>query len=134
MTCKHVPSAKKIISELLHSTNVRYSHWSNCLQGSSSSIGAILVGAVLCRIKNQECLQLQPQDQAIPMTAILQQEIRWFDPDKNTTVAWWPLMIISGCNSGTGIAVVNQTLMLIPLQKRHTFIEGDIEHCMILDT
>ncbi len=50
------------------------------------------------------------------------------------TVAWWPLMIISGCNSGTGIAVVNQTLMLIPLQKRHTFIEGDIEHCMILDT
>ncbi len=43
-------------------------------------------------------------------------------------------MIISGCNSGTGIAVVNQTLMLIPLQKRHTFIEGDIEHCMILDT
>lgn len=35
------------------------------------------------------------------------------------TVAWWPLMIISGCNSGTGIAVVNQTLMLIPLQKRH---------------
>jgi hypothetical protein len=43
-------------------------------------------------------------------------------------------MIISGCNSGTGIAVVNQTLMLIPLQRRHTFIEGDIEHCMILDT
>jgi hypothetical protein len=39
--------------------------------------------------------------------AILQQEIRWFDQDKNTTVAWWPLMIISGCNSGTGIAVVN---------------------------
>ncbi|CAK9224737.1 unnamed protein product [Sphagnum troendelagicum] len=61
MTCKHVPSAKKIISELLHST--KYSHWSNCLQ--ASSIGAILVGAVLCRIKNQECLQLQPQDQAI---------------------------------------------------------------------
>jgi hypothetical protein len=66
--------------------------------------------------------------------AILQQEIGWFDQDKNTTVAWWPLMIISGCKSGTGIAVVNQTLMSIPLQKRHTFIEGDIEHCMILDT
>jgi len=59
--------------------------------------------------------------------AILQQEMRWFDQDKNTTVAWWPLMIISGCNSDTGIAVVNQTHMLIPLQKGHTFIEGDID-------
>ncbi|CAK9875080.1 unnamed protein product [Sphagnum jensenii] len=128
MTCKHVPSAKKIISELLHSTKVRYSHWSNCLQGSSSSIGAILVGAVLFRIRTRSVYNFNLRTEPSSMTAILQQEIRWFDQDKNTTVAWWPLMILSGCNSGTGIAVVNQTHMLIPLQKRHTFIEGDIEH------
>ncbi|CAK9223477.1 unnamed protein product [Sphagnum troendelagicum] len=74
MTCKHVPSAKKIISELLHSTKVRYSHWSNCLQGSSSSIGAILVGAVLFRIRTRSVYNFNLRTEPSSMTAILQQE------------------------------------------------------------
>ncbi|CAM6072768.1 unnamed protein product [Sphagnum tenellum] len=102
MTCKHVPSAKKIISELLHSTKVRYSHWSNCLQGSSSSIGAILVGAVLFRIRTRSVYNFNLRTEPSSMTGTTLHPAagdRWFDQDKNTTVAWWPLMILSGCNS-----------------------------------